>query len=333
MDASMAETALRSYWHPVAASSELGSKPLGVCLDNERIVIWRSEQRVLAFRDLCIHRGTALSLGWVDNGNLVCAYHGWSYAPDGACVRIPSLESGRSIPAKARATAIYMAQERYGLIWLCLGKPRAPIPELPELEDSAYHTFFHSTDEWHTSAARMIENFIDTSHFPYVHPGINATPDDPVIADFPVMRKGLDLYFETRFTAPSAETFRGPNTLASYSAFTEGRRQYRVVLPFAAQAVRPMPEGRRQLISVIASPIGNKRTRFYVFSSRNFALDDPDDDFRTLISAIFAQDRVIVERQRPEELPLDLSEELHLKGPDAGTLQYRRMLSEIGLKE
>jgi len=45
----------------------------------------------------------------------------------------------------------------------------------------------------------------------------------------------------------------------------------------------------------------------------------------------FDQDRVIVERQRPEELPLDLSEELHLKGPDAGTLQYRRMLAQIGL--
>jgi hypothetical protein len=32
-----------------------------------------------------------------------------------------------------------------------------------------------------------------------------------------------------------------------------------------------------------------------------------------------------------EELPLDLSEELHLSGPDAGTLQYRRMLGEIGV--
>jgi vanillate O-demethylase monooxygenase subunit len=204
---------------------------------------------------------------------------------------------------------------------------------LPELEDPAYHTFFHSTDTWQTSAARMIENFIDTSHFPYVHPGINATPDDPVIPDFEVTRNGIELCFESRFTAPAAENFRGPAALASSSAFTEGRRQYRVVLPFPAQAVRPMPEGRRQLISVIASPIAGKRMRYYVFSSRNFAVDQPDDDFRTLISAIFAQDRTIVESQRPEELPLDLREELHLKGPDAGTLQYRRMLREIGFDE
>jgi hypothetical protein len=28
-------------------------------------------------------------------------------------------------------------------------------------------------------------------------------------------------------------------------------------------------------------------------------------------------------------LPIDLNNELHLKGPDAGTLRYRRMLSEL----
>jgi phenylpropionate dioxygenase-like ring-hydroxylating dioxygenase large terminal subunit len=247
-------------------------------------------------------------------------------------VRIPSLEAGRAIPAKARATAVFTARERYGLVWVCLAEPRAPIPEIAELEDLSYHNFFHSAEVWETSAARMIENFIDTSHFSYVHPGINATRDDPVIPDFQVKQSGLELYFETRFTAPSGNEFQGPNALASYSAFTEGRRQYRVVLPFTAQAIRPMSQGRRQLVSIIASPISAKRTRYYVFSSRNFALAEADDPFRELIKTIFAQDRVIVERQRPEELPLDLSEELHLKGPDAGTLQYRRMLGAMGLK-
>jgi phenylpropionate dioxygenase-like ring-hydroxylating dioxygenase large terminal subunit len=326
------QLALRHYWHPVATSAELGSAPLGVCLLDEKVVLWRALDNVIAFRDLCIHRGTALSLGWTENGQLVCPYHGWTYAPDGRCVRIPSLEPGRTIPAKARATAVFNAQERYGLVWVCLAEPRAAIPEIPEFDNSEYHTFFHSAEIWETSAARMIENFIDTSHFPYVHPGINATRDNPVIPAFQVNRNGLDLYFETTFSAPSGETFRGPSALASYRAFTEGRRQYRVVMPFVAQAVRPMPEGRRQLVSVIASPISAKRMRYYTFSSRNFALGEPDDPFRELIRTIFAQDRAIVESQRPEELPTDLSEELHLRGPDAATLEYRRMLGELGLE-
>jgi phenylpropionate dioxygenase-like ring-hydroxylating dioxygenase large terminal subunit len=239
------------------------------------------------------------------------------------------LPAGQPIPAKARATAVFKAHERYGLVWVCLAEPRSSIPEITELEDSNYHTFFHSADVWDTSAARMIENFIDTSHFPYVHPDINATRDDPVIPDFEVEQNGSALTFETKFTAPATGEFRGPAALASYSAFTEGRRQYKVLLPFVAQAIRPMPEGRRQLVSIIASPLSAKRMRYYVFSSRNFALDQPDDPFRELIKAIFVQDRRIVESQRPEELPLDLSEELHLRGPDAGTLRYRRMLRDL----
>ena len=325
----MTDEPLRNYWHPVATSNELGSVPLAVSLLDERIVVWRTKDKVAAFRDLCVHRGTALSLGWIEDGHLVCPYHGWSYALDGACVRIPSLPAGHAIPAKARATAVFKVHERYGLVWLCLAEPRASVPEIPELEDPNYHTFFHSAEVWQTSAARTIENFIDTSHFPFVHPDLNATRDDPVIPEFEVKQDGLELSFETKFTAPSGELFRGPAPLASYSAFTEGRRQYRVVLPFMAQAIRPMPEGRRQLVSIIASPLSAKRTRYYTFSSRNFALDQPDDAFRELVSTIFMQDRLIVESQRPEELPLDLSEELHLKGPDAGTLRYRRMLSEL----
>jgi phenylpropionate dioxygenase-like ring-hydroxylating dioxygenase large terminal subunit len=320
---------LQNYWHPVATSNELGRVPLAVSLIDERIVIWRTQEKISAFRDLCVHRGTALSLGWIEDNNLVCPYHGWTYAPDGTCVRIPSLPAGYAIPNKARATAVFRAHERYGLVWVCLAEPRAAIPEIAELEDPNYHTFFHSVEVWETSAARVIENFIDTSHFPYVHPDINATRDDPIIPDFEVKQNGLELSFETKFTAPPGGAFRGPAALASYSAFTEGRRQYRVVLPFMAQAVRPMPEGQRQLVSIIASPISTKRMRCYIFSSRNFARDEPDDAFRELIQAIFAQDRVIVESQRPEELPIDLSNELHLKGPDAGTLRYRRMLSEL----
>jgi vanillate O-demethylase monooxygenase subunit len=37
----------------------------------------------------------------------------------------------------------------------------------------------------------------------------------------------------------------------------------------------------------------------------------------------------VVESQRPEELPEDLSYELHLKGVDTFHLQYRRWLLEL----
>ena len=58
--------ALRDYWHPVAYASELdGGGPLAATLLDEPLVLARIDGRVSAFRDVCVHRGTALSLGVV----------------------------------------------------------------------------------------------------------------------------------------------------------------------------------------------------------------------------------------------------------------------------
>jgi phenylpropionate dioxygenase-like ring-hydroxylating dioxygenase large terminal subunit len=42
------------------------------------------------------------------------------------------------------------------------------------------------------------------------------------------------------------------------------------------------------------------------------------------------QDKPVVESQRPELLPLDLQEELHLRS-DKTAIAYRRWLREIGM--
>jgi len=42
------------------------------------------------------------------------------------------------------------------------------------------------------------------------------------------------------------------------------------------------------------------------------------------------EDKAIVEGQRPEELPLDLSAELHVQS-DRMTIAYRRQLAGLGL--
>lgn len=72
--------ALVDDWHVVARSKELAegqimkAKLLGV-----ELVLWRSNGRVMAWKDYCIHRGARLSEGWVCDGRLVCPYHGWEY--------------------------------------------------------------------------------------------------------------------------------------------------------------------------------------------------------------------------------------------------------------
>ena len=49
---------LRSYWHPVAAESDIGDEPYGVTLLGELVVVFRGEDGTIrAVQDLCPHRG------------------------------------------------------------------------------------------------------------------------------------------------------------------------------------------------------------------------------------------------------------------------------------
>src|SRR3989454_6766986 len=103
--------ALRACWHPVAYADVI-TAPHATLLLGEPLVLWRDAgDAVHAFRDVCVHRGTALSLGCVEGDELVCAYHGWRYRGDGACTAIPQLAEPTRVPARARAVA-YPAQER-----------------------------------------------------------------------------------------------------------------------------------------------------------------------------------------------------------------------------
>jgi vanillate O-demethylase monooxygenase subunit len=63
---------------------------------------------------------------------------------------------------------------------------------------------------------------------------------------------------------------------------------------------------------------------------RDYDLSAPDDRFIEKSNTVATQDRAIVEQQRPEELPVDLAEEMHVRGPDDPAVVYRRMLAGIG---
>jgi len=145
--------AQRACWHPVAFASEVGDRPSHADLLGEPLVVWRGADgtpRVMS--DLCVHRGTALSLGWIQGDELVCAYHGWRYGADGRCVAIPQKDDPAAVPAKARVRA-FRAQERYGLIWAALEEPRWPLPEVPELEDGGWAIVAAGPYRWRCDAA------------------------------------------------------------------------------------------------------------------------------------------------------------------------------------
>ena len=155
-----------------------------VRLLGEDLVLWRAGGQAVAWQDLCIHRGTRLSLGKVEDGLLICPYHGWRYDGNGRCVHIPA-HPEQTPPEKAGAR-VYQVRERYGLVWVSLGQPGSDVPPFPEQDDPAYRTVLCGpSDVLNASAPRIIENFLDVAHLPHVHGGILGDPRYPEMPEYP----------------------------------------------------------------------------------------------------------------------------------------------------
>ncbi len=316
--------AQRACWHPVAFSTELGAQPLHADLLGEPLVLWRGRNglpRVMA--DLCVHRGTALSLGSVNGDEIVCAYHGWRYDAGGRCVAIPQLADPSRVPAKARVTA-FRALERYGLVWVALAEPRWPLPEVPELENDRWAVVTAGPYRWRCDAARQVENFTDFGHFPWVHPGLLGDPDRPVVPRHEVHTDGHVLHYTiVRPEAPNTDDF--PVFGNEQAGQPERRSRYELHLPYTI-ALRLGWGGERGMVYFFASqPIAADRCAGYVIIGRNYNLDQSDQVIRDFEDTIFGQDQLVVESQRPERVPFDLAAELHLKF-DAVAVAYRKAM-------
>jgi phenylpropionate dioxygenase-like ring-hydroxylating dioxygenase large terminal subunit len=309
------------YWHPVAWSREVSDRPVAVTLLDQPLVLWRASGQVVAFYDLCIHRGTPLSLGAVEDNQLVCGYHGWCFDGAGACTRIPSLPAARGVPRKARAIT-YRAVERYGLIWVCLDEPHADILALPpEVDDPSYRWDAYASDGvWQANVARMVENLADFSHFAFVHPG---TLGDREHAEWP------DLAIEPVSGGFQYEFVQEVNRLVAAAPTIQ---RFQVLMPFCVVIQRFQPGSVERGTNIyLFQPISLKQTRFFRLSGLNYRHRMSDDEIMARHRLTFEQDRVMVEAQRPEEVPLDLADELHVRGADAPAVEFRRRLRAMGV--
>ncbi len=309
---------LRNYWHPVAALDELDGGPIKTTLLDEDLVVFRSGGRVHAMADLCVHRGTRLSMGSLDaDGCIVCPYHGWTYDTSGKCVYIPSQPpDAQKIPSRARVP-VYRTAEHYSLVYVALEEPKAPVPEFPEYDDDGYHMIRTGEWTWNASAARFVENAIDTSHLAIVHPGLLADAGATVIAPFDMEDTDRGFAFSARRNDVDEAMFGAAAELVTQKTWVE--------LPFSWR-LRITAETLHTVVFIANQPISLDKVRFWEFVGQKGRRHQSDDDVVAFHTRVLEQDRVIVENQRPEMLPLDITAELHLKVADEPAFEYRRRL-------
>jgi phenylpropionate dioxygenase-like ring-hydroxylating dioxygenase large terminal subunit len=318
-DAEIDLTPLRRYWHPVADATDVTDAPVCVQLLDEQVVLFRSEGVVRAFKDLCPHRGAKISMGAVIGDTLMCPYHGFRYDGSGSCVYIPSQPKDlQRIPSRLRLMP-YHCTERYGLVWVALEEPVAPIAVYPEFDDSSYRAFRGFRQTWETSAARFLENALDISHFPFVHAGMLGDPERPEIEPFDIVPTDVGFTYEFDWIPP------GAGHLGETVHYV-----YDYTFPFTLRLDIQSAAGSTILFTTTL-PITAGRCSMWVLFARNHSFERPDSEWIAFSEEIWNQDQAITEQQHPEMLPVDFSEEIHLRVADAPGIALRKLLRKSGL--
>lgn len=158
----------KNTWYVACSSDELDKEPLGRQICNKQIVFYRDgDGKVVALEDFCPHRGAPLSLGKLEDGMLVCGYHGLKMGSDGKTDSMPK-QRVDTFPC----VHAYPVVERYGYIWLWPGDTKlADAALLPDLEwaDSPDWGFGGGMFNIQCDYRLMIDNLMDLSHETYVH--------------------------------------------------------------------------------------------------------------------------------------------------------------------
>jgi phenylpropionate dioxygenase-like ring-hydroxylating dioxygenase large terminal subunit len=322
------EQVLRHYWHPVRWAIEVGNQPTATTLLDQRIVMWRgADGTLVAAQDRCPHRGTALSLGSVDDkGCLVCPYHGWSYDNSGQCTNMPQLAPDALIPARARVP-VYRCQERYGLVWVALDNPVADIPAFPEWEDPGYRHVACEAYTWQCGPARMVENFTDFGHLGYLHDGLLGTRDELQVPEHRVETSSGALRYSLTMSVPNTNDEFAVTDVSGERGLQTNN--YVLTLPFTIHLQCVYQDtGAHRTLFFVAQPRSAFECTGYCFQSRDFDLDADDEPFAAFQAVLAEQDRPIVESQLPAEVPLAPAAELQLPF-DRVAVAYRRALRAL----
>jgi phenylpropionate dioxygenase-like ring-hydroxylating dioxygenase large terminal subunit len=215
--------------------------------------------------------------------------------------------------------------ERYGLVWVCLGTPTRPVLPIPEADEPDRPAIVVGAVGVRAAAPRVIENFLDLSHLGYVHAGYLG--DDPHTQVLPYkvdpLPGGGIIATGCRMFQPQASPAATEGFMVDYV--------YKVERPLATclHKANPVHRDRYDVIYLFVQPVTEDSS-----IAHPLLLCLPDgttpEALRAFQQTIFLQDKPILENQVPKRLPLADRAELPIAA-DKSSIAYRRWLASIGL--
>lgn len=282
---------LRNAWYCAALSEEVGEAPFARRILDEPVLIARdTEGAARAMSDMCPHRFAPLHKGIREGDSIECPYHGLRFDLGGRCVHNPH-GSGR-IPAAADLHA-YPIVERQGVVWLWPGDPAAADESL--LVDLRLIPRDGAPIAGHLEMAvdyrLVIDNLLDLSHVPYIHPGTLAPARMARQSHFDAGDRSLQCRYLMRdVETPSSQALLFPHARGDFHSEMEwiapSTLRHRVGM---AETDAPVDEGSLGVLAHLITPSTATSTHYFWLASRNRRIDDAslDDALRAIITKAF----------------------------------------------
>lgn len=167
---------LINNWYIACLSSELKKSPFECVIYDTKLVLFRDKNGVpTCMINKCLHRHAELSRGTIEEGKIVCPYHGWTYNSEGNVTVVPS--EGPKAHHTKRCLKSFSTVERDGVIWVWMGEPSLKdeskiwtFPHVAEGTSKGWTHYFMVTD-FNNEVTNLVENFMDVPHTVFVHKG------------------------------------------------------------------------------------------------------------------------------------------------------------------
>ena len=313
----------KNFWYPVIPSSHLLEQPQKFELLGQKLVLWLDDSgNPNVASDRCSHRSAQLSNGKVIEGNIVCPYHGWRFNGEGTCVLVPQLEDDSQIP-KTYQIQTYLARERYGYVWVCLGEPVNQIPEIAEASDANFRLIPEFYETWNCAGLRVMENEFDLAHPTFVHTTTFGSEAHPVPDRIEI--KETDYGIHSTATLGVVNPEQQQKNLKMNQGTTTRTLDMDWYLPFTCKLRINYPNGLVHIIVNTATPINDSSSQIVQFCLRNDTeAETTAEDVVAFDRAVTLEDKAVLETT-DYDVPLDLKLEQHMMTDKPGILMRRKL--------
>ena len=160
-------------WHCLGlADTFKDGKPHTIEAFGTKLAVFQQADGRLAVIDgYCPHMGADLGAGTLIDGTVACPFHGWQWAGNGECAKIPY---SPRIPRKAKIKS-WPVQEQNRQLFVYNDPeenpppPKLDIPRIDLVMDGDCLPWEWQTIHIPTNCRELIDNVADTTHFYYVH--------------------------------------------------------------------------------------------------------------------------------------------------------------------